>query len=99
MELSDIKILIEIVLVLVGGGFGVGMWQRFTYKKKYEEIKEQLALNEVKMEAMKDEVDKYKANDEKVKIILAFNEDEFDESPEMANKFLKFLKNRLNNGG
>ena len=96
MELSDVKILIEIILVLIGGGFGVGMWQRFTNKKQAAFWKEKYDLLKIEYKQAKEELELYKANDEKVNVILDFNEEEFENNPDMAAKFFKYMnKKRL----
>lgn len=94
MEFENIKILVEIILALVGAGVGIGTWQRFTNKKKVDEIRELHALTKIELKKVREELAVYKSNDEQLKAILEFNEDEFENNPELASKFSKYLNKK-----
>ena len=97
--MSDVKIIIEIALLLIGSGLGVGYWQRFTYKKQYDAIKADLEKLKIEYSDIKRKLTDYQNKSDRINEVLDFNEHEFEENPDMALKFLKYInKKRINEG-
>jgi len=97
--MNDVKIIIEITLLLIGSGLGVGYWQRFTYKKQYDAIKADLEQLRIEYNDIKRQLLDYQNKSDRINEVLDFNEQEFEENPDMALKFLKYMnKKRINEG-
>ena len=95
---DDIKIVVEIALLLIGSGLGVGYWNRFTYKEQYEEIKADLDKLKIEYNDIKKQLIDYQNKSDRINEVLDFNEHEFEENPDMALKFLKYMNKKRING-